>query len=337
MPRGRAIALAALAALLASGSLLVLHGELRPASALGVTLLAGGVLAAMRPVWSDLPGFVTVWLDGGVIVVATLLGTASTGLVVGLPYAVLKAPVTVPLIASGAMLGVLLGGLAWTHRRLEQRVRATTLHLTEARQLALESRLAALSAQINPHFLFNTLNTLAEVVHEDADEAEALVTDLARMMRYALEASGERVPLREEADVLTRLLRLESARLGERLRWTVEIDPEVAEARVPGLLVQPLVENAVQHAVASRVEGGTVGVRAARRDDRLVVVVSDDGPGLPEAVRDGLSVPIADASHPGGLRNAVERARLAWPDARIDVTSDPTGTTFTFDLPLERP
>ena len=323
---GLALSLAALA---------FLHHELPPFAALVIWTLACATTLAVRRGWADLPPFVTGWLDAGVLAVAILAIAGSTGLTRGLPYAVLRWTRTLALFSTATLVGSVVGGLAYTHRRLEIEVREAARHLADARRRAVESRFTALSAQINPHFLFNTLNTLAEVVHEDEDQAEDLISDLASMMRYALDASSTRVALSEELDMVRRLLRIEDARLGERLTSTVVCDPAAREARIPGLLVQPLVENAVQHGVAKRIEGGEVRVEVAVDTDRVHIRVSDDGPGLPEAVRESLDQRVADDVHPGGLRNVAERVRLAWSDARFHVDSGTSGTTITLDLPLE--
>jgi sensor histidine kinase YesM len=308
----------------------------------GLTVLwavgvSGLVTRVVRSSWAELPSFVTGWLDGGVFVVGVLFVVAMTGLTGGLPYFVLRWPRVLALLASAGLLATAVGGLAYTHQRLAIEVRAASDRLALAQQRALESRLATLSAQINPHFLFNTLNTLAEVVHEDEDQAEDLVTDLASMMRYVLDHSAKRVPLREEFDVVARLLRIEHARLGERLRFELDLDPGVAEVEVPGLLVQPLVENAVQHGVAGRVGGGTVRVSAHRRGDAVEIVVEDDGPGVPEGIRRHVHDPLDDDVHPGGLRNVAERARLGWPAgaAQLRIETEPSRVVLT--LPAEEP
>ncbi len=327
-------------------ALLFLHHAVKLQTAVWAVVLSGGVTLVVRRIWSDLPGFVTSWLDVGVLVVGVLVITATTGFTNGLPFAVLRWPRAVALWSAAGLLSTAIAGLAYTHRRLEIEVRANAERLAEARRRALESRLTALSAQINPHFLFNTLNTLAEVVHEDEDEAEDLVADLAAMMRYALDSSATRVPLEKEFDMVRRLLRIEKARLQERLSYTLDLAPDVGDARVPGLLVQPIVENAVQHGVARRAEGGRVTVRATRVDHeegpRLRIVVEDDGPGLPEPVLQTLYEPVDSDVHPGGLRNVVERIRLAWPDTEASMVLDDgdgagEGTRFVFDLPLAGP
>ncbi len=226
--------------------------------------------------------------------------------------------------------------MAHTHQRLAIEVRGASERLALAQKRALESRRATMSAQINPHFLLHTRNTLAGVVHEDEDQAEDLVTDLASMMRYVLDHSARRVPLRDEFDVV-RLLRIEHARLGERLAFELHLDPAAADLPVPGLLAQPLVENVVQHGVAGRVDGGTVRVSADRRGDAVEIVVEDDGPGVPEAGRRHVHDPVDDDAHPGGLRNVAERARLGWPEgaAQLRIETEPRPVVRT--LPVEEP
>jgi len=318
-------------------ALLFLHHEPQWGTAAAAVGLGALVTAAMRSVWGGLPRFVTRWLDGGVFIVAVLVVTASTGLTHGLPYAVLRWPRTLALFGAAGLMATVVGGLAYTHLRLEAEVRLAAERLHEARRRALESRLTALSAQINPHFLFNTLNTLAEVVHEDEDQAEDLVSDLASMMRYALDSSSKRVTLAEEFQVIRRLLNIERARLGERLRCDFELDPAVQDVRIPGLLVQPLVENAVRHACSSRIEGGTVRVSASRVGDRVEIRVEDDGPGIPPSVLAELEEPLDDDSHPGGLRNVLERVRLAWSGDSAQLSFPPreSGSTLLLTLPLE--
>ena len=147
-----------------------------------------------------------------------------------------------------------------------------------------EAELRALRAQINPHFLFNTLNSIAALIHENPTAAEDVTTRLADVFRYVLHASErERVPLGEELAFLRSYLEIERVRLGDRLRIEEAIDPGVESIPVPSLLLQPLVENAVLHGVAPRAEGGTIRVSARRAGETLEVEITDDGPGLNSA------------------------------------------------------
>jgi len=147
------------------------------------------------------------------------------------------------------------------------------------RQAALQAQLEALQARTDPHFLFNSLNTVAALIPEDPKQAERALEQLADLFRYALESSRTRaVPLRREVAMISDYLALQSARFGERLRTHVELDDAIADVQVPPLLLQPLVENAILHGTARR-RGGEVRVSARKDGDCVVIEVTDDGPG----------------------------------------------------------
>jgi two-component system LytT family sensor kinase len=153
------------------------------------------------------------------------------------------------------------------------------------------ARLDALRSQLEPHFLFNSLNGIAEMVHVDAHAAERMIEDLAQLLRRALATSGpDEVPLSDELELLDAYCALERVRLGERLRLAREIEPQALHAHVPALLLQPLIENAVRYAVQPRADGGRVVLRAGRRNNRLFVEVEDDGPGPSSGARDGVGL-----------------------------------------------
>lgn len=170
-------------------------------------------------------------------------------------------------------------------------------------QLA-DARLQALRMQINPHFLFNTLNGISALVERDPAGVRRMVARLAELLRHALEGSAEQeVTLEEELGFLDRYLEIMQVRFGGRLRIQREIDPAVLDAHVPNLILQPLVENAVEHGVTRREDGGTIEIRAARNKGRLVLSVRDNGPPVPD-------VPVPGEGGNGvGLANT--RARLA--------------------------
>ena len=319
-------------------ALVFLHGELRPGQAALCGAFGWAVAQVLAPTWSGLPRFVVGWLAGGVATVGALLAVTGTGVGSGVAYAVLRGPEVIATFVVAGMIGSLVAALGYTHQRLAREVAEQAVRVAKLRERALESHLAALTAQINPHFLFNTLNTLAEVVHEDADAAEGLVTDLAHMMRYVLRSTSRPVRLREELDVVRRFFRLEQVRLGSRLSWSVDADADVEALELPGLLVQPLVENAVRHAVAQSTEGGRVEVRARMIGDRLQVEVADDGPGLPQAIANALHEPgRGTEGSGGGLYTAAERVRLAWPPGAASLTTSPgsggRGARIVLDLP----
>ena len=178
----------------------------------------------------------------------------------------------------------------------EHRVRTAKLEASVA-----EARLQALTQQLRPHFLFNTLNAIAELIHEDPAAAERMVGRLADLLRRTLETDGAaEVPLASELELVDRYLDIQVVRFQDRLRVRWEIAADARAARVPAMILLPLVENAVRHGVATRPGPGEVGIRARREAGTLLLEVWDDGPGLGDvaAPRRGI-----------GLANT--RARLA--------------------------
>jgi two-component system, LytTR family, sensor kinase len=169
-------------------------------------------------------------------------------------------------------------------RTIKQRdLRATQLEASVA-----EVRLQALTLQLRPHFLFNTLNAIAELIHEDPDAAERMVGRLADLLRRTLETDGSvEVPLATELELVNHYLEIEAVRFQDRLRVSWEIANEARSAAVPAMILLPLVENAVRHGVASRPGPGQVGICARRDNGTLRVEVWDDGPGLDEEAASG--------------------------------------------------
>jgi two-component sensor histidine kinase len=144
-----------------------------------------------------------------------------------------------------------------------------------------ETRLQLLSVQLQPHFLFNTLNTIAEMVHLDADRADYMITSLSDLLRRALALGAtQEITLDEELSLLSRYLDIQRARFGDRLQVTCRIADDVRAAAVPVLLLQPLVENAIQHGLSARTAAGRIEIDARRTAGRLAITIEDDGPGV---------------------------------------------------------
>ena len=249
---------------------------------------------------------------------------------------------------------------------VEDMAKMLSLHLELAeldrdRRLATDARLNALRAQINPHFLFNILNTIASKSRTRPEEARELLLRLSDFFRYAVRQEGQFVEFAQEYFFVRTYLSLEQARYGDRLAVSYDIDPQVLTSRVPVLTIQPLVENAVKHGVASRTDGGTVRLRA--RMDPLTgtvsIRVSDNGPGIDAAVLSELSAerqpspgspqqhgragstteedPASSRRHAGvGLRNITERLSALFGD-RYDlrITTPRSGGTVV-DLQVPR-
>jgi len=206
--------------------------------------------------------------------------------------AVRNAGVNLPVYA-----GFVLGWHALTFYResRDRQVKAAELE-SQLRQAQLE----ALRSQLNPHFLFNALHSIAELVHQDPRLAEQLIVRLGELLRRALETAKQpELTLAEELEFIRGYLDIEQMRLGERLKVVWDVEPDSLTARVPSLVLQPLVENAVQHGIAATATPGTLTIRARRNDGFLHIDVADSGPGL-----------ASSTLRPQGIGIANTRARL---------------------------
>jgi signal transduction histidine kinase len=208
--------------------------------------------------------------------------------------------------------------------RARQRERQTA----ELQGRLAQARLEALSAQLNPHFLFNALNSIAELLHQDPEAADRMLVGLGALLRRSLDTGRvQEVPLQEELRLLEHYVDLEKVRLGSRLRLDWRIEPAALDACVPHLVLQPLVENAIHHAVSRRATPGHVSVSVRRAHGRLVLEVQDDGrddarPYRPEHT--------AERSNGGvGLSNTRARLECLYgADHRFDVEPAPDGGTI---------
>jgi signal transduction histidine kinase len=181
-----------------------------------------------------------------------------------------------------AVYAAILGGHA-----LYQRVR----HAERLETELARAQLQALRVQLQPHFLFNALNAVSELIHRDPRAADRMVARLGDLLRTTLEGDGqEEVPLARELEVLERYLEVERVRFPDRLAVEIDVPPGCLRASVPSFILQPLVENAVRHGIAARPGAGRIEVRARRDRDRLHLVVRDDGPGLRGAPTPGVGL-----------------------------------------------
>jgi two-component system, LytTR family, sensor kinase len=206
----------------------------------------------------------------------------------------------------GPQLPVYLALVSVAHARYYSRRSAER----ERRSLELaaslaDARLQALRMQIQPHFLFNSLNALAALIHKDPEAADEMLSALSEFLRLTLEDSGgQEVALRRELEFVERYLAIEKVRFGPRLEYSVEVEPELLGGLVPALLLQPLVENAVRHGVEPRREGGRIDIRVSRHDGGLRLIVWDNGVGITISPTEGV-----------GLANTRARLRELYSDA----------------------
>ena len=169
----------------------------------------------------------------------------------------------------------------WSSFRAEKQLEAQRVSLTEA-------RLAALTNQINPHFLFNTLNSVSTLIRIDPDRARRMVYQLSKILRRLLRKSENFSPLREEISFIDDYLAIEMVRFGDKLRFYKEIDPDTLDRLVPSMILQPIIENSIRHGLASKVDGGMVRLRTWLEGTRLHISVEDDGVGIQQSRLDNL-------------------------------------------------
>ena len=167
-----------------------------------------------------------------------------------------------------------------------------------------EAQLQALQRQLHPHFLFNTLNAISALMHRDVEAADQMLARLSDLLRIALDQRGaQEVALKDELEFLQKYLEIEQTRFGDRLVVRYDFEAETLDAQVPNLILQPLVENSVRHAVAVRIESGLIEIRARRVGTNLELSVHDNGPGLSK-------IPGMHAGHKKGVGLANTRSRL---------------------------
>lgn len=212
---------------------------------------------------------------------------------------------------------------------------STQLELAEIdrqSKLAAKAELKALQAQINPHFFFNTLNTITSLVRTKPELARELLLKLGAIFRYNLHKAGRFITLDEELEQVRAYLAIEQARHGERLTVREEIDDTVREIRLPALTVQPLVENAIRHGLQPKDDGGSVLIRVRAEGQAVLICVADDGVGMDLAGRHPLRQPEASSI---GLVNVDERLRgLYGAEYGLQIESRPGGgTTVSLRLP----
>jgi len=216
----------------------------------------------------------------------------------------------------------------WNAVRIEHK-------LEEQKRLLLEARFDALQRQINPHFLFNTLNSIASLVRFRPEMAREMIVRLANILRVLLKDHDTFVALREELNFTEDYLGIEVVRFGgEKLRVVKDIDSATLEMPVPSMLLQPLIENSIKHGIEPRISGGTITIRSRLHETTLMIEVEDDGVGMGER-----RTPAGSVSGKGsgiGMRNVRERLEVLYGDAaRFDVMSRPgRGTRVTLEIPM---
>ena len=223
----------------------------------------------------------------------------------------------------------------WNAVRIERK-------LEEQSRLLMEARLDALQRQINPHFLFNTLNSITSLVRSQPELAREMIVKLANILRALLKEREAFVPFAEELAFTDDYLDIEVVRFGEKLRVVKEIAEETLAVLVPSMLLQPLIENSIKHGLEPRIDGGTVTLRSRMlTDGRLLIEVEDDGIGMDVEREGGVSLGESGAERGGGIgmRNVRERMEVMYGSAaEVEIVSRPgRGTKVTLVLPQLEP
>ncbi|MFZ3332216.1 MAG: histidine kinase [Candidatus Acidiferrales bacterium] len=227
------------------------------------------------------------------------------------------------LIVMSSMMCVAMAIKIWNNTRIE-------MNLEQNQQLLLKARMDALTSQINPHFLFNTLNTVSSLIRFDPDMARGVVLKLSNILRRLLRKHETFVPLREELEFIDNYLDIEVIRFGrDKLQIFKEIDDQTLETFVPSMLLQPMVENSIKHGLAPKLEGGQIHLRTRQVDGRLLIEISDNGMGIS-------TERLADVYGGGiGISNVHERLRLLYGDQfKMDIRSqEGQGTQIHIEIP----
>ncbi len=232
-------------------------------------------------------------------------------------------PWTNVLIVVTTLIAVGLPVRIWNNTRIQ-------LKLEEQELALMQARVDALISQINPHFLFNTLNTVSSLVRFDPDTARTVVLKLSNILRRRLKTQVHFSPLKQEIEFIDDYLDIEVVRFGrDKLQFRKEIDPETVDVVVPSMILQPLVENAIRHGIGPKIEGGTITLRSWRKNGRLSVEVVDDGVGIPDKKRH-------DVYDSGiGISNVRERLKVLYGDEFVfQIDSKPgKGTAIHLEIP----
>ncbi len=273
-------------------------------SAFNFLILAGIIFAEMLR-WSAIQVF-------GPKVLFALYGEESTRLGVIAVYVTTVFAVLLPL-------------KIWNNTRNEDK-------LETQQRLLNEARLSALTRQINPHFLFNTLNSITSLIRTDPEKARSMIGKLSNILRRVMRKQENMNPLREELQFIDDYMAIELVRFGDKLRFLKEVDPLTLDQSVPSMILQPLVENSIKHGLSGKVEGGMIRVRSRLVDGRLHLSVEDDGVGIPEAK-------LATLFDQGiGINNVNERLKVLFGNQyRMYIDSKPgQGTLTEIELPESR-
>ncbi len=301
-----------------------------------ISLPSAALLTIISHRYGDrFPRFVFV-LDSLVLLCTATAGTLVGSLLLQFLHVVLRGWYWVEFRTSypiSIVITLTIGLGMTTYETLRYKFQAATLELRtrqveqeRAYKLLAEARLSSLESRIHPHFLFNTLNSIAALIPSDPKRAEDTVSKLASLLRFSLNANqGGLVPLSQELKIIRDYLEIEKTRFGQRLRYEIAVPESLYDVKVPPLALQSLVENSVKHVVSQRPQGATMQITGSMGAGRIRLQVTDDGPGFK-----------LDAITPEhGLGNLIGRLELLFgSEGQLEVTRADDKTSVCFSFPV---
>lgn len=197
---------------------------------------------------------------------------------------------------------------------LQNQIRKKDLDVMRLNQLKTQAELATLHARINPHFLYNALNSIASLIHHDADKAESMTLKLSKLFRYSINQNSEdMVLIRDEVETGSLYLDIEKIRFGDRISFSIDVDEELMDARIPRFLIQPLVENALKHGLNNMAEKGSLIIKISRQSEFIEISVADNGTPFPAELQTGY-----------GLQSTYDKLSLLYGENyQISITNEP--------------
>ena len=219
----------------------------------------------------------------------------------------------------------------WSAYNYYQKYRERELRNSQLEARLAQSRLQVLKMQLHPHFLFNTLNAISELVHRDPDAADHMLTDLSDLLRMSFEnLEVQEISLKQELEFLNKYLEIEQMRFQDRLKVEMDIAPDTLDASVPNMILQPLVENAIKHGISPKAEGGRIDIESVRSNGHLLISVSDNGLGVP-------SGDVSNVTEGVGLSNTRRRLKHLYGDGHRFVldSSAESGLKVSLEIPFK--
>jgi two-component system LytT family sensor kinase len=197
--------------------------------------------------------------------------------------------------------------------RMVARLKQKDIDVLQMNQIKTQAQLATLHSKINPHFLYNSLNAIASLIHEDPDKAENMTLKLSKLFRYSINQSQESlVPLHEEMEIVSTYLDIEKVRFADRINFHIQVDETLKNAKIPRFLIQPLVENALKHGLNNVTEGGELRIDI-RKTDKILISIADNGKPFPEELGMGY-----------GLQSTYDKLELLYPNAyELQILNEP--------------